>query len=86
MAGRPGRGRLQQQLLQALYLTTDAVQVASILPGRSGFEKRRALRRLAEVGFVREVGPDTWIALRSQLGCKQVPSTRRKRPMKFQGS
>jgi hypothetical protein len=66
MSNKPGRGRLQQQLLQALYFAPgEAVRTASLIPGRSGFEKRRALRRLAEAGFVQEVRPDTWVARRA---------------------
>lgn len=53
-------GRLQQQLLWQLQVARLPLRTASLIPGRSGFEKRRALRRLVEKGLITEVRPDTW--------------------------
>jgi hypothetical protein len=56
-----GHGRFQRQLLQELYQANRPLPTNALLPGRSGFEKRRALRRLLAEGLVREVRPDIWI-------------------------
>jgi hypothetical protein len=55
-----GLGRLQRQLLGELELADVPLRTAALMQGRSGFEKRRALRRLKSEGFVAEVRPDTW--------------------------
>jgi len=57
-----GLGRMQRRLLQELYLANRPQNTAALLPGRSCFEKRRALRKLAAEGLVREIRPDTWTA------------------------
>jgi hypothetical protein len=56
-----GHGRFQRQLLKELHLANRPLATNTLHPGRSGFEKRRALRRLAAEGVAREVRPDTWI-------------------------
>ena len=55
-----GLGRLQRQLLEELEIANFPLRTAALMQGRSGFEKRRALRRLVVEGFVSEVRPDTW--------------------------
>ena len=55
-----GYGRLQRRLLYELHLAGRPVLPSALIPGRSGFEKRQALRRLAADGIVREVQPDRW--------------------------
>ena len=55
-----GHGRLQRRLLHELHLAGYPLRPSALIPGRSGFEKRQALRRLAANGIVREVQPDTW--------------------------
>jgi hypothetical protein len=56
-----GHGRLQRRLLDELELAEFPLRTAALIQGRSGFEKRRALRRLKAEGFVAEVRPDTWM-------------------------
>ena len=53
-------GRFQRQLLEELEIASNPLRTSALMQGRSGFEKRRALRRLVAEGFVSEVRPDTW--------------------------
>ena len=55
-----GLGRLQRQLLEELDIASFPLRTAALMQGRSGFEKRRALRRLVVEGFISEVRSDTW--------------------------
>jgi len=55
-----GLGRLQRQLLEELEIAKLPLRTVALIQGRSGFEKRRALRRLVAEGFLSEVRPDTW--------------------------
>ena len=55
-----GLGRLERQLLEELEMTNVPLRTTALMKGRSGFEKRRALRRLLAKGLVSEVRPDTW--------------------------
>jgi len=57
-----GLGRFQQKLLAELQLANRPLEARALIPGRSGSEKRRTLRKLAAEGLVHEVLPDTWIA------------------------
>jgi hypothetical protein len=73
-----GHGRLQRRLLYELRLAGCPLPPSALIPGRSGFEKRQALRRLVADGTVREVQPDTW-ALNGPWRemCSQVARRRR---------
>jgi len=51
---------------------------SALIPGRSGFEKRQALRRLAANGIVREVQPDTWALNGPWRGMRNEPLELRK--------
>jgi hypothetical protein len=55
-----GLGRFQRQLLEELEQANSPLRTSALMQGRSGFEKRRALRRLVAEGVVSEVRPDTW--------------------------
>ena len=57
-----GLGRFQQKLLAELQLANRPLETRALIPGRSGSEKRRTLRKLAAEGLVHEVLPDTLIA------------------------
>jgi hypothetical protein len=57
-----GHGRFQQKVLAALHNANRPLELRALIPARSRAEKRRALRRLAAEGLVREVRPDVWIA------------------------
>ena len=61
-----GRGRFQQKILAALRTASRPLDLCELIPGRGRSEKRRALRKLAAEGLVREVRPDVWIAKASQ--------------------
>jgi hypothetical protein len=54
-----GLGRFQQKLLAELHLANRPLETRALIPGRSGSEKRRTLRKLAAEGLVHEVLPDT---------------------------
>jgi hypothetical protein len=56
-----GHGRFQRQLLLELDRAKGPLSTAALLPRRSGYEKRRALRRLAAQGLLSEVRPDIWL-------------------------
>src|SRR5262245_44307582 len=68
-----GYGRFQRQILHQLHRTSYPLPTAALLPGRSGFEKRRALRRLAAKGVVHEVRPGRHSSITSRQ--RATPAT-----------
>src|SRR5207253_2523747 len=54
-------GRFEQQLLRELRLASCPERTVALIPGRSGYEKRRVLRKLAAEVLVRETA--------GHLGC-----------------